>query len=42
MKEENQLLLEREKLKQVIQKLEEEEKNTFEDFGYWCRQIPNS
>ena len=19
--------------------LEEEEKNTFEDFGYWCRQI---
>ena len=21
-------------------KLEEEEKNTIEDFGYWCRQIP--
>ena len=23
-------------------KLEEEEKNTFEDFGYWCRQIPKA
>lgn len=23
-------------------KLEENEKNTYEDFGYWCRQIPNS
>lgn len=22
--------------------LEENEKNTYEDFGYWCRQIPNS
>ena len=21
--------------------LEEEERNTYEDFGYWCRQIPN-
>lgn len=21
--------------------LEENEKNTYEDFGYWCRQIPN-
>lgn len=23
-------------------KLEENEKNTYEDFGYWCRQIPMS
>lgn len=23
-------------------KLEENEKNTYEDFGYWCRQIPTS
>ena len=23
-------------------KLEENEKNTYEDFGYWCRQIPKS
>ena len=23
-------------------KLTENEKNTYEDFGYWCRQIPNS
>ena len=23
-------------------KLEENEKNTYEDFGYWCRQIPSS
>ena len=22
--------------------LEEDEKNTYEDFGYWCRQIPHS
>ena len=30
------------RLTDVDLKLEENEKNTFEDFGYWCRQIPVS
>ncbi len=30
------------RLTDVDLKLEENEKNTFEDFGYWCRQIPMS
>ncbi len=30
------------RLTDVDLKLEENEKNTFEDFGYWCRQIPIS
>ncbi len=30
------------RLTDVDLKLEENEKNTYEDFGYWCRQIPMS
>lgn len=30
------------RLTDVDLKLEEHERNTFEDFGYWCRQIPVS
>lgn len=30
------------RLTDVDLKLEEHERNTFEDFGYWCRQIPMS
>ena len=30
------------RLTDVDLKLEENERNTFEDFGYWCRQIPIS
>ena len=30
------------RLTDVDLKLEENEKNTYEDFGYWCRQIPTS
>lgn len=30
------------RLTDVDVKLEENEKNTYEDFGYWCRQIPKS
>lgn len=30
------------RLTDVDLKLEENEKNTYEDFGYWCRQIPIS
>jgi hypothetical protein len=29
------------RLTDVDFELEEEEKNNYEDFGYWCRQIPN-
>ncbi len=29
------------RLTDVDLELEEEEKNNYEDFGYWCRQIPN-
>lgn len=30
------------RLADVDIELEEQEKNTYEDFGYWCRQIPNA
>ena len=30
------------RISDVDVELDEQEKNTLEDFGYWCRQIPNS